>query len=114
MQRKVRPGLRGGARNGTATTTVTASQNDFHQPPQPMVVGLIDTIRSKGAAVESICRSLREQGCQSATRTYRAWRSRRPAARPARWLHSLRLHHRLVDQPVRAVQLDLRHGTVHA
>lgn len=82
MQRKVRPGLRGGARNGTATTTVTASQNDFHQPPQPMVVGLIDTIRSKGAAVESICLILREQGCQIATRTYRVWRSRRPVARP--------------------------------
>jgi hypothetical protein len=82
VQRKVRPGLRGGARNGTATTTVTASRNDFHRPPQPIVVESIGTIRSKGAAVESICLILREQGCQIATRTYRVWRSRRPVARP--------------------------------
>jgi hypothetical protein len=44
-------------------------------------MGFIDTMRAEGHAVESICRVLREQGCQVAARTYRAWRSRRPAAR---------------------------------
>ena len=38
-------------------------------------MGFIDTIRTEGHAVESICRVLREQGCQVAARTYRAWRS---------------------------------------
>jgi hypothetical protein len=44
-------------------------------------MGFIDTMRAEGHAVESICRVLREQGCQVAARTYRAWRTRRPAAR---------------------------------
>jgi putative transposase len=45
-------------------------------------MGFIDTVRAEGYAVESICRVLREQGCQIAARTYRAWRAvRRPAAR---------------------------------
>ena len=44
-------------------------------------MGFIDTMRAQGHAVESICRVLREQGCQVAARTYRAWRSGRPAAR---------------------------------
>lgn len=44
-------------------------------------MGFIDTMRAEGHAVESICRELREQGCQVAARTYRAWRSRPPAAR---------------------------------
>lgn len=46
-----------------------------------MIIGFIDSMRASGFAVESICRVLREQGCQIAARTYRAWRSRRPAAR---------------------------------
>ena len=46
-----------------------------------MIIAFIDTMRAEGVAVESICRVLREQGCQIAARTYRAWRSRRPAAR---------------------------------
>jgi hypothetical protein len=46
-----------------------------------MIIGFIDQMRSEGAAVESVCRVLCEQGCQVAARTYRAWRSRRPAAR---------------------------------
>ena len=29
-----------------------------------MMMGFIDTMRSEGHAVESICRVLREQGCQ--------------------------------------------------
>ena len=37
-------------------------------------MGFIDTMRSRGFAVESICRVLREQGCQIAARTYRAWK----------------------------------------
>lgn len=38
-------------------------------------MGFIDTMRSEGHAALSICRVLREQGCQVAARTYRAWRS---------------------------------------
>lgn len=37
-------------------------------------MGFIDTMRSEGHAVESICRVLREQGCQVAARTYRSWK----------------------------------------
>ena len=39
-----------------------------------MIMGFIDTMRAQGHAVESVCRVLREQGCQVAARTYRAWR----------------------------------------
>jgi len=38
-------------------------------------------MRAEGFAVESICRVLREQGCQIAARTYRSWRTRPVAAR---------------------------------
>ena len=38
-------------------------------------MGFADTMRADGHAVESICRVLREQGCQVAARTYRAWKS---------------------------------------
>ncbi len=44
-------------------------------------MGFIDHLRDQGHAVESICRVLREQGCQVAARTYRAWRSGRVAVR---------------------------------
>jgi transposase InsO family protein len=37
-------------------------------------MGFIDTMRAEGHAVESICRVLREQGCQVAARTYRSWK----------------------------------------
>ena len=37
-------------------------------------MGFIDTMRADGHAVESICRVLREQGCQIAARTYRVWK----------------------------------------
>jgi len=37
-------------------------------------VAFIDQMRAEGHAVESVCRVLREQGCQVAARTYRAWR----------------------------------------
>ena len=46
-----------------------------------MIMNFIDTLRTNGYAVESICRVLRDQGCKIAARTYRAWRSRKPAAR---------------------------------
>jgi putative transposase len=46
-------------------------------------MGFIHTMRAEGHAVESICRVLREQGCQIAAQTYRAWRARRaPAVAP--------------------------------
>lgn len=46
-------------------------------------MGFIHTMRSEGHAVESVCRVLRQQGCQVAARTYREWRrpSRPVAAR---------------------------------
>jgi putative transposase len=44
-------------------------------------MGFIDAMRADDHAVESICRVLREQGCQVAARTYRAWRTRPPADR---------------------------------
>ncbi|MBK7723461.1 MAG: DDE-type integrase/transposase/recombinase [Austwickia sp.] len=44
-------------------------------------MGFIDTMRAEGHAVESVCRVLREQGCQFAARTYRAARVAVPAAR---------------------------------
>ena len=37
-------------------------------------MGFIDTMRAENHAVESICRILREQGCQIAARTYRNWK----------------------------------------
>jgi transposase InsO family protein len=41
----------------------------------------IDDLRAEGHAVESICRVLREQGCQIAARTYREWaRANQPVA----------------------------------
>ena len=44
-------------------------------------MGFIDQQRAEGRAVESVCRVLREQGCQVAARTYRAWRqANRPVA----------------------------------
>ena len=44
-------------------------------------MGFIDTMRAEGHAVESVCRVLREQGCQVAARTYRLWRTGQPAPR---------------------------------
>jgi hypothetical protein len=37
-------------------------------------MAFVDDMRSRGHAVESTCRILREQGCRVAARTYRAWR----------------------------------------
>ena len=38
-------------------------------------MAFIDEMKAEGFAVESICRVLREQGCQVAARTYRSWRA---------------------------------------
>ena len=54
-----------------------------------MMLGFIDTMRSEGYAVESICRVLREQGCQIAARTYRDWRTSAPAAKTISDAHVL-------------------------
>jgi putative transposase len=45
------------------------------------MLGFIDTMRAEGHAARSICRVLREQGCQIAARTYRAQRHGVVAAR---------------------------------
>jgi putative transposase len=37
-------------------------------------MGFIDTMRSEGHAVESVCSVLSDQGCRIAARTYRSWR----------------------------------------
>ncbi len=52
-------------------------------------MGFIDSLREKGFAVESICRVLREQGCQIAARTYRAWRTAVPSARSVSDAHTI-------------------------
>ena len=44
-------------------------------------MAFIDDQRAAGHAVESICRVLREQGCQIAARTYRSWKRGAVAAR---------------------------------
>ena len=46
-----------------------------------MILAFIDELRADGHAVESICRVLRQQGCQIAARTYRAQRQGIIAAR---------------------------------
>ena len=38
-----------------------------------MIMAFIDEQRDQGRVVESVCKVLREQGCQVAARTYRAW-----------------------------------------
>jgi len=46
-----------------------------------LIVAFVDEMRAEGHAVESVCRVLREQGCQIAARTYRGWaRANRPVA----------------------------------
>jgi putative transposase len=52
-------------------------------------MGFIGTMRSEGHEVLSICRVLREQDCQIAARTYRAWRRRHVAARTITDAHML-------------------------
>jgi transposase InsO family protein len=49
-----------------------------------LICGFVDQMRSRGFAVESVCRVLREQGLKIAARTYRAWRRGRPLSARAR------------------------------
>lgn len=44
-------------------------------------MAFVDDMRSQGHTVESVCRVLREQGCQVAVRSYRAWRRARCSRR---------------------------------
>jgi hypothetical protein len=60
-----------------------------------MIVAFVDEMRAEGHAVESICRVLREQGCQVAARTYRLW------ARPARPVAARTVSDALVQDRVR-------------
>ena len=46
-----------------------------------MIMAFIDEQRDQGRVVESVCKVLREQGCQVAARTYRAARRAGPTAR---------------------------------
>ncbi|MDK7236471.1 hypothetical protein QP448_13160, partial [Staphylococcus haemolyticus] len=69
------------------------------RPPQPMIMGFIDQMRAKGHAVESICRVLRQEGCQIAARTYRAWRRRSASARDTSDAVLLNVLHDLVGTP---------------
>ena len=45
------------------------------------MMGFIDTMRAEGYAAWSICRVLRQQDCQIAARTYRAWKTGAVASR---------------------------------
>ncbi|HCG54645.1 IS3 family transposase [Brevibacterium sp.] len=82
LLRKASNFLRGGAR-----------------PPQPMIMGFIDQMRAEGHAVESVCRVLRQEGCQIAARTYRAWRHRSASARDTSDAVLLNVLHDLVGTP---------------
>ena len=64
-----------------------------------MIMGFIDQMRAKGHAVESICRVLRQEGCQIAARTYRAWRRRSASARDTSDAVLLNVLHDLVGTP---------------
>ena len=62
--------LRGGVEILRRATTLRRGT----RPPHPLIMGFIDLIKAEDHAVESICRVLREQGCQIAARTYRSWK----------------------------------------
>jgi hypothetical protein len=62
-----------------------------------VIVAFIDAMRAEGHAVESICRVLREQGCQVAARTYRLW------AQPARPVAARTISDAVVEGKVRAL-----------
>lgn len=56
-----------------------------------MIVAFIDQMRAEGHAVESVCRVLREQGCQIAARTYRSWKRANPPV-DARTISDAQVH----------------------
>jgi transposase InsO family protein len=62
-----------------------------------LIVAFIDGMRAEGHAVESVCRVLRERGCQIAARTYRLW------AQPDRVLADRVLSDAVVEDKVRAL-----------
>lgn len=64
-----------------------------------MIMGFIDQMRAEGHAVESVCRVLRQEGCQIAARTYRAWRHRSASARDTSDAVLLNVLHDLVGTP---------------
>lgn len=69
------PGSGSGPRKRTGPCDRHRASGRLHRPPQPLIIGFIEKMRGEGHAVESICRVLREQGCQIAARIYRAMRS---------------------------------------
>lgn len=60
-----------------------------------MIMAFIEERRGEGHAVESICRVLREQGCQIAARSFRAWRHRVPSQRAVSDAHVIEAIRRL-------------------
>jgi len=60
-----------------------------------LIVAFINEMRAEGHAVESVCRVLREQGCQVAARTYRAW------SRPAQPVSARTISDAIVTDTVR-------------
>ena len=70
-----------------------------------MIVAFVDELRAEGHAVESICRVLREQGCQVAARTYRQW------AQPDRRVSSRTVSDAIVEDAVRQLAWTVdQHG----
>jgi putative transposase len=70
-----------------------------------LIVAFVDEMRTEGHAVESVCRVLREQGCQIAARTYRAW------SQPGRVLADRVLSDAVVEDKVRELAWTLdEHG----
>lgn len=66
----------------------------------------MDELRAEGRAVESICRVLREQGCQVAARTYRQW------AQPGRPVAARTISDAVVVDQVRDLVWTLDHEGV--
>ncbi len=66
-----------------------------------MIVAFIDEMRCEGHAVESVCRVLRQQGCQIAARTYRAW------TQPGRTVAARTISDAVVEDAVRGLAWTL-------
>ena len=62
-----------------------------------MIAGFISDMRGQGYAVESVCRVLRQQGCQIAARTYREW------TRPAKAVAARTVSDAVVQNTVRGI-----------
>jgi hypothetical protein len=68
------PGSGSGPGKRISRKADTALRADFHRPQESLIVAFVDELRSDGHAVELICRVLREQDCEVATRTYPEWK----------------------------------------